>query len=65
MNYKMDGNTVIFPDSLIKADRSENSLEVMFNDYLVEIEVGHDLIQFTRTQLIGLLAMMDEMQKQR
>jgi hypothetical protein len=61
----MDGNTVIFPDSLIKADRSENSLEVMFNDYLVEIEVGHDLIQLTRTQLIGLLAMMDEMQKQR
>jgi hypothetical protein len=61
----MDGNTVIFPDSFLKKDGSENSLEVMFNDYLVEIEVGHDLIQLTRTQLIGLLAMMDEMQKQR
>lgn len=54
----MDSNTVIFPDAYIKEDGSAHNLGIDFNDYIIEIEVGMELIRLNKTQIIGLLAMM-------
>ena len=61
----MDGATVIFPDSYVKSDGSEHGLEIMFSDFLVEIEVGNELIRLSKVELEGILAMMKKKKKQR
>ena len=61
----MDGTTVIFPNGYVKNDGSEHSLEIMFSDFLLEIEVGNELVRISRVELEGILAMMNALEKQR
>ena len=61
----MDGTTVIFPNGYVKSDGSEHGLEIMFSDFLVEIEVGNELIRLSKVELEGILAMMNALEKQR